>query len=82
MNLCISGLMAFLAAKSRFIRQKIDDIDNDDSNTFKNAFSAKALALEETDPMVEFRICIYHYSVAELPCTYVRLVRSILWKAD
>lgn len=45
--------MAFLAAKRRFICQKIDDIDNDDSNAFQNAFFAKALALEETDPMVE-----------------------------
>ena len=34
MNFCIFGLMAFLAAKRRFIRQKIDDIDNDDNNAF------------------------------------------------
>ena len=35
-----------------------DDINNDDNNTFQNAFSAKALALDEADSMVEIRICI------------------------
>ena len=74
--------MAFLAAKRRFNRQKTDDINNDDNDAFQNAFSAKSLALEETDPIVKIRICIYHYSVAELPFTCARLVRSILWKAD
>ena len=74
--------MAFLAAKRRFNRQKIDDINNDDNSAFWNAFSAKSLALEEKGPIVQIRICIYYYSVAELPFTCARLVRIILWKAD